>query len=474
MSFPPVAVPLVKRGKRERHRAGSVRGPAAAGDGRAMNRSTVREFVAPESRLPPGEVLVPTEVGDPVRGPLPSPAAPLVGGTLRRKGTRVSFAPAGPCLDPGADGGAALFVATCQRRDGSTAAVAAAASPADRVAVAAARSAVEEWSAVIATRRLLAAASPWCSGAMQALAAARRAAAGRRTVHVYGEMAGDPEAIADLAAQGAVFVGSLDEVPDGASVVFPAHGVPADVRARAAARGLEIIDATCPLVSGVHAEARRFAERGDDILLIGQPGHRAVASIAGQAPARTALVSSPAGTATLQVTDSRRVSYLVQPGIPVEEAMSVAAALRSRFPALHGPNPDGFCYAASDRAEAIRTIASACDTMLVLGAADSPDSRYLQRLASGGGARAHIVAQAGDIVPAMLSGASAIGLAESTSAGPSLAGEVTEALSGLGPLSVTSRRVITEVVGAPAAPAPAATPPAPAPAATPPAPATPA
>jgi len=418
-----------------------------------MNRSTVREFVAPGSRVPPGEVLVPTEIGDAVRGPLPSPAAPLVGGTLRRKGTRVSFAPVGPCLDPGADGGAAVFVATCQRRDGSTAAVAAAASPADRVAVAAARSAVEEWAAVIATRRLLTAAGPWCGGATQALAAARRAVAGRRNVHVYGELAGDPDAIAELAADGAVFVRSLDEVPDGASVVFPAHGVPADVRAQAAARGLEIIDATCPLVSALHAEARRFAERGDEILLVGQPGHRAVAGIVGQAPAKTTLVSSPASTATLQVTDSRRVSYLLQPGIPVEDAMSVAGALQSRFPALHGPRPDGFCYAASDRAEAIRLIASASDAMLVLGAADSPDSRYVHRLASAGGARAHVVEEAGDIVPAMLSGASAIGLAESTSAGPSLAVRVTEALSGLGPLSVTSRRVITEVVGAPPAPA---------------------
>jgi 4-hydroxy-3-methylbut-2-en-1-yl diphosphate reductase len=424
-----------------------------------MNRSTVREFAAPGTRVPRGEVLVPTEVGDPVRGALPSPAAPLVGGTLRRKGTRVSFAPVGACVDPGTDGGAALFVATGQRRDGSTAAVAAAASPADRVAVAAARSAVEEWSAVIGTRRLLAAASPWCSGATQALAAVRRAVAGRSTVHVYGGLAGDPDAIAGLTGQGAVLVRSLDEVPDGASVVFPAHGVPADVRAEAAARGLEIIDATCPLVAGLHAEARRFAERGDEILLIGQPGHRAVAGIVGQAPASTALVSSPASTATLQVTDSRRVSYLLQPGIPVEEAVTVAAALRSRFPAVRGPDPDGFCYAASDRAEAIRVIASASDTVLVLGAADSPDSRYLHRLATAGGSRAHVIEEAGDIVPAMLAGASTVGLAESTSARPALAGQVTEALSGLGPLSVTSRRVITEVVGARAEPA---APPAPA------------
>ena len=162
-----------------------------------MNRSAVREFVAPDVSVAPGEVLVPTEVGDAVHGPLPSPGAPLVVGTLLRKGKHVSHGPVGHCADPsGDDGGAVLFVATCQQRDGSTAAVAAAASPADRVAVAAARSAVDEWSAVLGTRRLLTGASPWCAGAAQALADARHAVADRGTVHVYGELAGGPDALA--------------------------------------------------------------------------------------------------------------------------------------------------------------------------------------------------------------------------------------------------------------------------------------
>jgi 4-hydroxy-3-methylbut-2-en-1-yl diphosphate reductase len=416
-----------------------------------MNRSAVREFVAPGVSVAPGEVLVPTEVGDAVRGPLPSPAAPLVAGTLLRKGKRVVHASVGHCADPsGDDGGAVLFVATCQQRDGSTAAVAAGASPADRVAVAAARSAVDEWSAVFGTRRLLIGPGPWCTGATEALADARRAVAGHRAVHVYGELAGGPDELSDLAEQGAVFVRSLDEVPDGATVVFPAHGVPAEARARAAARGLEIIDATCPLVRHVHAEARKFAERGDDVLVIGQPGHVAVAGIVGQAPGAATLVSSPGSTAALRVTDSRRVSYLLQPGIPVEDATPVIAALRSRFPAVRGPHPDGFCYAASDRAETVRVIASASETVLVLGVPDTPDSRQISTLARDCGARTHVVSSAIDILPAMLTGASAIGLAESTSASPALAGQVADALSGLGPLSVTSRRVRTEVVGAPA------------------------
>jgi 4-hydroxy-3-methylbut-2-en-1-yl diphosphate reductase len=416
-----------------------------------MNRPTVREFLAPGTGVAPGGVLVPTEVGDPVHGPLPCFAAPLVGGTLLRKGTRVSYAPVGHCADPSHDeGGAALFVATCPQRDGSEAAVAAAASAADRVAKAAARSAVEEWSAVFGTRRLLAASSPWCRGATQALAAARRAVDGRRTVYICGQLAADRHAIFELAELGAVFTGSLDEVPDGAAVVFPAHGVSPAVQAEAAARGLEVIDATCPLVAWVHAEARRFAERGDDLVLIGQDDHAAVAGITGQAPGRTTVVSTPASAAALQVTDPRRVSYLLQPGIPVEDTAPATAALRSRFPAIHGPHPDGFCYAASDRAETIRVIASACDLMLVLGSADSPDARQLSGLARDCGARAHVVGQAGDILPAMLGGVGTIGIAESTSAGPDLAGQVTTALSGLGRLSVIGRHVSTDILGAPA------------------------
>ena len=419
-----------------------------------MNRPAVREFLAPGTQVPPGEVLVPTEVGDPVRGPVPSPAAPLVGGSLLRKGRQVGYAPVGHCVDPSDDeGGAVVFVATCQQRDGTTAAVAAAASPADRVAVAAARTAVDEWSAVFGTRRLLAAASPWCGGATQALDAVRRAVADHGTVHVCGELAGDAEAISELADQGAVFVGSLDQVPDGAAVVFPAHGLPAAAHDEAADRGLKVIDATCPLVARVHAEARKFAERGDDLVLMGQPDHAAVAGIAGQAPGKTTVVSisTPASTAALQVADARQVSYLLQPGIPVEDFAAVTAALRSRFPAVHGPHPDGFCYAASDRAETIRVIASASDVMLVLGSADSPDSRQISGLARACGTRTHVIGEPGDVTPSMLSGASAIGLAESTSARKALADQVTRALSGLGPLSVTSRRVSTDIVGAPSA-----------------------
>jgi 4-hydroxy-3-methylbut-2-en-1-yl diphosphate reductase len=415
-----------------------------------MNRSAVREFPASCAGVTPGAVLVATHIGDQALGGLPSPAAALVGALLHRKGGRVSYAPVPHYDDPvHNDGGAVLFVATCQQRDGTMAAIAAVTAAADRVAAAAARSAVGEWSAVFDTRRLVAAPGPWCDGAQRALAMAGRAADGRRAVHVYGQLAGSPESVGEIASRGAVFISSLAEVPEGGTVIFPAHGVPAQARAEAAARGLEVIDATCPLVARTHAEARKLGGRGEDVVLIGQPAHPVVAGIAGAAPGRISVVATPAGTSGLQVTDSRRVSYLLQPGIPVEDSAGVIAALKSRFPALRSPHPDGFCYAASDRAESIRAMAADCDVIFVLGSADSPDTRQLSALARGRGARAQIVSSLCDVVPAMLAGVTAVGLAESTSASPALAAQLTGALSGLGPLSVLSRRVSSEIVGAP-------------------------
>ena len=414
-----------------------------------MNRSAVREFQAPGISVPRGELLVPTQVGDPARGPLMCPAGPLIGGSLLRKGWRASAAPVPRLEDLGSDlAGATVYLVTCAQRDGRTAALAAAASPDDRRAAAAASAAVQEWAAVAGTRRLLTAGRPWCSGARSALATARATASeqdGRgRAVHIYGELAAPPEAAAELAARGVHATATLEAIPEGDIVIFPAHGVPPTVRAQAAARGLAVVDATCPLVAHAQDEATRLAERGDDVVLIGHPGQLTAAAITGCAP-RAAVVESAGGTATLQVTDARRVSYVLQPGIPVEWSGPVAGALRSRFPAARGPNPDGFCYAPSDRAQTVRAIAADCELMLVLGDAESGDARMLSGLARDCGTRAQVIAAVSDLTPAMLGGLSAIGLAESTSAPSALAGEVTGALAGLGPLSVVRRQVSSQI-----------------------------
>jgi 4-hydroxy-3-methylbut-2-enyl diphosphate reductase len=421
-----------------------------------MNRSAVREFQAPDIRVQRGELLVPTQAGDPARGPLPCPAAPLIAGSLQRRGLRCSLGPVLRLDDADSyAGGAAVYLATCGQRDGSTAALAAAVSPDDRRAAAAAMAAVTEWAAVTGTRRLLVAGSPWCSGAMGALEATGKAVAdgqaapaghGRR-VHIYGELAAPPEAMADLTARGAVAITSLDGLGPGDVVVFPAHGVGPGVMAQAAAQGLTVIDATCPLVASAQEEAARLAALGDDLVLVGLAGGAAAAGITSRAPGRATVVETAAGTAALQVADARRVSYLLQPGVPVESATPVTTALRSRFPAARGPHPDGFCYAPSDRAQTIRAIAGGSELMIVLGDPDSADARQVLGLARDCGARTQVIASAADLTPALLTGVTAIGMAESTSARSALASQVIGALSGLGPLSVVRRQVSSHITG---------------------------
>ena len=422
-----------------------------------MNRSAVREFQAPDLRVRRGELLVPTQVGDPARGPLPCPAAPLIAGSLQRKGLPCALGPVLRLDEAGRDaGGAAVYLATCGQRDGSTAALAAASAPDDRRAAAAATAAVAEWAAVTGTRRLLLAGRPWCSGALRALEVARSMTGPDRAVYIYGELSAPPEALADLAVRGAAVVTSLAGLAPGDIVVFPAQGVPPGVLEQAAERGLTVMDATCPLVARAQDEAARLAARGDDLLLVGLAAGAAAAGITGRAPGQSTVVETAAGTASLQVTDARRVSYLLQPGIPVEATTPVTAALRSRFPAARGPHPDTFCYAPSDRAQTIRAVAAGSDLMLVLGDPDSADARQLSGLARDCGARTQVIAAAADLTPALLSGTTAIGLAESTSAPSVLAGQVIAALSGLGPLSVVRRQVSTHLTGGEPATAPAA------------------
>lgn len=412
-----------------------------------MSRTTARRRLAPGTQVPRGEVLVVTEVGDPVRGALACPAAPLVGGSLARRGARVRYGPvASVAEEPQAGDGAALFLASALGRDGTATGIAAAASPVDGVAVAAARTAVEEWSAAVSSRRLLAAGGPWCPGARRALSLAWAALAEGGPVHVCEWLAAGAADRAALQQAGAVFVASPDEVPDGGTVVLPAHGTSPPALA-AARRRLTVVDATCPLVAAVHEQARRSAGRGDDIVVVGAAGHAAAGPLADQAPGKTTIVESPARASGVRPTDPRRVSALVQPGIPIEDAAAVSAALSSRFPALRGPDPGAFCYAATDRMEAIRTIASACGIVLVLGPGGHPDTTMVCRAVRAAGGKAQAVLEPGAIAASWLAGADAVGLVETTAAAPGLAAGVIGALSGLGPLSVARRQVTTEVTG---------------------------
>lgn len=418
-----------------------------------MIHSGIREFQATGITVPRGEVLVPRLIGLHAMGVLSCGAAPLVAGSLRRRGCQVTLAPVPKCDDPAGTGDATLVLATCPQDEGGALAIAAATPPQDKLAAAHARAAVEEWAAVTGARTLLAGASPWCGGAVYAVEACRRAAtehAGTgRTVRLLGPVMMPPESAAELASLGAVQVSSLADAQAGDVVVIAAHGAGAEIRVEAAERELILIDATCPLIARAQDKAARLAERGHHIALISQPGAAATGPIASRAGGHVTVLETTASAAALRAADSRQVSYMVQPGMPVEAADGIVSALRARYPSARDPLPGGACYAASDRAATVRAVAVGSDVVLVLGDPQSADARQLSAQARAAGAKVQPVAAAGDITPAMVAGATTIGTIESTSAPAVLAAEVITALAGLGPLTVARRQVSTQVAGSP-------------------------
>jgi 4-hydroxy-3-methylbut-2-enyl diphosphate reductase len=413
-----------------------------------MSRSAVREIQVSGANARRGEVLVPTLIGDPVHGVLSCHAAQLVAGSLRAKGRQVRMAELPRSDDSGADADLTLYVLTCQQQDGSTAAIAAATVPGDTVAAAAARAAVDEWAAVCATRTLLMAASPWCGGALHAASAARQAASdfhgADRTVHVLTPVAMPAETAAALSDLGAVITPSLADVAPGDVVVFPAHGVTADMRAEAGQRGATVIDGTCPFVAAAQVATMRAADRDQQVVLVSQPGHAATDPIMSQAPGHVTVVETPTKTAAVQASDTRQITFFVQPGVVLETAAPIVAALRSRYPAVKPTVPAEACYAPSDRVGTIFSVAAGSDLMLILGDPNSPDAKQISGHARGAGTKVYVVSDVDEIKPSMLAGVLTIGVAESTSARAGLAAHVLTALSGLGRLSVVRRRLSTE------------------------------
>ena len=206
-------------------------------------------------------------------------------------------------------------------------------------------------------------------------------------VYVRKQIVHNTHVVADLERRGAVFVDELDQVPDGACVVFSAHGVSPAVRADADRRGLATVDATCPLVSKVHVEARRFAAEGYLVALIGHAGHEEVEGTLGEAPEAMALVETAADVARLRPPDPAKVAYLMQTTLAVDEAEEVAGALRERFPAARAPGSDDICYATTNRQQAVRAVAAESDLVLVAGSANSSNSVRLVETAQRAGCR---------------------------------------------------------------------------------------
>ena len=235
-------------------------------------------------------------------------------------------------------------------------------------------------------------------------------------VYVRKQIVHNAHVVRTLEAKGAVFVEETDQVPEGATVVFSAHGVAPTVHSEAAARQLKTIDATCPLVTKVHLEAKRFAAEDLDIVLIGHEGHEEVVGTTGQAPEHIHLVDGVEEAAAVQVRDPARVAYLSQTTLSVDETEVTVAALRERFPLLQGPPSADICYATQNRQVAVKEIAAESDLVLVVGSRNSSNSVRLVEVAlEAGAAAAHLVDDASEIDETWLSGVGTVGVTSGAS-----------------------------------------------------------
>jgi 4-hydroxy-3-methylbut-2-en-1-yl diphosphate reductase len=307
---------------------------------------------------------------------------------------------------------------------------------------------VEDWARALGPREVvLGSPRASCAGVDRAVEIVERALESRGApVYVRKQIVHNAHVVARLEQEGAVFVDEVDEVPAGATVVFSAHGVSPAVRAAAQARGLDVIDATCPLVAKVHAEARRFAAADFDIVLVGHDGHEEVEGTSGEAPSRTHVIDRADAVGQLRVQDPERVAYLTQTTLAVDDTASVIEALRERFPAAVGPPSSDICYATQNRQDAVRALAAECDLVLVVGSGNSSNSRRLVEVAERAGCRALLIEGAGDIPPDVLVGAQRVGITAGASAPEALVESVVRALDGVGGVTVSERAVATEDV----------------------------
>jgi len=322
-------------------------------------------------------------------------------------------------------------------------------SSADARRSASVREVIERWGRACRARTiLLASPRSFCAGVERAIEIVERALERYGApVYVRRQIVHNTHVVGRLAALGAVFVEELDEVPDGATVVLAAHGVSPDVRAQAGAReGFTVIDATCPLVAKVHHEARRYASRGYDIVLVGHSDHEEVVGTYGEAPERMHVVSTPEEVDDLALDPGTPVAYLTQTTLATDETAEVVDALRRRYPGIAGPSTDDICYATQNRQDAVRAIARDCDLLLVVGSANSSNTARLVEVARREGCRAELVEDAGQLRLSWLDGAGTVGVTAGASAPEPVVTELVEALAALGPVQVDERRTTTETV----------------------------
>jgi 4-hydroxy-3-methylbut-2-enyl diphosphate reductase len=276
-------------------------------------------------------------------------------------------------------------------------------------------------------------------------------------VYVRRQIVHNTHVVRRLEERGAIFVESEREVPEGALVVFSAHGVSPQVHANAAARRLRAVDATCPLVTKVHAEARLFASLGYTIVLIGHEGHDEIEGTLGEAPDSIVLVQSAAEAERVRPPQTERLAYLTQTTLSVDDTAEIVAILRRRFPAIVGPRKDDICYATSNRQDAVKAMLGEIDLLLVIGSANSSNSNRLVEVARSGGVPAHLIEDEHGIDETWLDGVEVVGVTSGASAPERLVRSVCSWFAASGVTDIRPHRSVAETVAfkLPVLPAPA-------------------
>ena len=294
---------------------------------------------------------------------------------------------------------------------------------------------------------LLAAPRGYCAGVDRAVQTVERALSRYGPpVYVRKEIVHNKHVVAQLRARGAIFVESETEVPEGSVTVFSAHGVAPIVHQNALARRLRTIDATCPLVTKVHVEARRFAADGYTVVLVGHDGHEEVEGTMGEAPDNMVLVQTEQDVDELELADPEKVAFISQTTLSVDETKGIIERLRERFPAIVGPRTDDICYATTNRQAAVRRLAGECELVLVIGSRNSSNSQRLVEVACDYGADAHLIDHARELDEAWLEGVRTLGISSGASAPEELVQELVELFRARGVSDVSELTVTREDV----------------------------
>ena len=290
----------------------------------------------------------------------------------------------------------------------------------------------------------------FCAGVERAITIVERALEKfGAPIYVRHEVVHNKYVVDDLKTKGAIFIEDLEDVPDGATLVFSAHGVPQSVRIEAARRGLNIFDATCPLVTKVHLEVSRLHKQGYEIIMIGHKDHPEVEGTMGQTSGKMYLVEDLADVETLVVDANVSLAYVTQTTLSMDDAASIIGALKVRFPRIVGPKKDDICYATQNRQDAIKAMAGKVDLVIVVGSNNSSNSNRLREVAAKGGATAYLVDGAEQIDPTWLHGSPRIGISAGASAPEILVTGVIDRLKQLGARNVTTLEGVEEHVNFP-------------------------